>query len=166
MIPRPSAHITGDIAVFRATDITASVGLIHIDSPIEVDSLSYKILLAGSNPVTIRIAIYTDNGIRVINVTDSPNAATGQRNVAVSPAVMLDPGHYYTFYSRTSGATGPAIFHFQTQNLFTSPGAGDFDLEGVITVVGGAAPAIFGFTGITATAVDRTLILRLDGVAS
>ena len=153
-------------AVAQPTLTTAFVGAVHVDSPIEVDSLSYRSAGFGSANAVMRIAIYTDNGIRIINVTDAIGTGSGQRNVAVSPAAMLAPGNYYFFCCLASGDTATNMTLYNTFTLFTSPGAGDFDLEGDHGIAGGNAPSIINFTGITTPKEDRTLILRLDGVAS
>ncbi len=173
LMPSPVAYTAttsagSPVAGVLITNVSATVGLVTVEAPIEVDSISYRHSGGGAAGTIVRIAVYSDNGLLLINETDAVGTAgAGQRNVAVSPITVLEPGCYYFFACRTEATGGTFIIQcYNTFTLFASPGASDYDIEGSLTVAGGVAPPIVNFTSITTPAEDRTPIFRLDGILS
>ena len=173
LVPSPVSILHSDssgvpvVDNVRPTLTNAFVGLVHVESPIETDSLSYRHSSGGTANAVIRIAIYTDNGIKIVDVTDAVGAAAaGRLDVVVSPAVMMEPGNYYFFFCLASGSLAPFLHLYHTFNLFGAPSADQWDLEGNLTIIGGVAGPLVDFRIITTPTVDRTPVLRLDGVLS
>lgn len=173
VLPRPVAVINVNAAHLpfvgvAPTNISAIVGLTHIDSPIEITKVTYRHLGGGTAAATVRVALYSEDGqTRFFNVTDAVGAAAaGDRTVAV-PQQVLPAGDYYIFFCQTVTAI-PPILCYQTLSvgILAAPTGSEYEIEGALIIAGGAAPTTFSPTGDIGAADARTGLYRLDGVAS
>jgi len=132
----------------------------------ELTRLSYRVTVAGANADNVmRFAIYSEDGQqKFLDVTHAVGTGTGEQTVTFA-AVWLGPGNYYLLACLSSGtAPGPTFICWTTDDtVFVAGAAGEPDVEGNHTVVGGAAPATFDPTAITTPFRNSTLYCRLDG---
>ena len=164
LMPFPSSF-SNAIGSNTVTATSANVGQLIFPCPIDVLSFSYNIGGAGNADSVMRFSLYTvDGATQIFNVTDASAAATGVRTVSISPNQYLAAGPYYMLYCLSSGSTAPAISIHGTNGAFATGASGQPDLEGVLTVSGGAAPATIDPTALTTPGSERTLWCRFDGV--
>ena len=164
LIPQPLMPETGALTAQVPDATNANVGAVRIDAAIEVSLFSYRATVAGSANAVTRFALYSvDGATQFFNVTDAVGAGTGTREVTISPTVFLFPGIYYILDCLSSGTTSPQMSHWTTSDVLVTGGTGEPDLEGLLTITGGAAPATIDPTALTTPASNRTLLFRLDG---
>jgi len=164
LVPLPMNTMNGaGLSTSGASTTTAGLGLVNVPAPIEVNRISYNVTVAGSANAVMRFAIYSEDGQqKIIDVTDAVGAATGVRTFTFT-AAWLGPGNYYILFCLSSGDTGPTVNTYTTRDEWPTGAAGEPDVEGNHTVVGGAAPATFDPTAITTPFRNSTLYCRLDG---
>ena len=165
LIPLPFEPTTGAFTAQGPSATEGNVGAVLIPCAIEASVFSYNATTAGTaNAVTRFVLFSVDGATQLFNLTEAIGAATGVRTITISPVVFLFPGIYYIFDCLSSGTTAPGMSHWTTtNNPFIAGGTGEPDLEGVLTITGGAAPTTLDPTALTTPAVDRTLCFRLDG---
>ena len=163
-IPAPLGAQTGALTtVLLPSAATGLVGLVHMDEPMLLHSLSYNVTAGavGTGHV-VRMALYTETKVLVAatNVTATVGTATGVRTVALGADTQLAAGNYYAFIcSQTDSSVSNCTIDTWTIDA-------TFDsvtniLEGTVAVAAGAAPSPLGT--ITQVA-NRTPYLKLTGV--
>ncbi len=165
LVPKTVQPFDGSTAATATpTTTSALVGLVELQSPIIADRITYFGNGGGSNPAVVRLALYNEDGKRKLrDVTDAVNnAAAAERSVTFA-RIHLPPGNYYILACLSSGATSPPFVVYNTSTVFTTGASGEPDIEGNLTITGGAAPATFDPT-VLSVAADRTAVFRLDGV--
>ena len=165
LIPLPFEPTTGAFTSQGPSAIEANVGAVLIPCAIEANVFTYNVGTVGSANAVERFVLFSvDGATQLFNITDAVGAASGLRTITISPSVLIFPGIYYIFDCLSSGTTSPLTSHWTTTNgPFNAGGTGEPDIEGVLTITGGAAPTTLDPTALTTPAVDRTLCFRLDG---
>ncbi len=166
LVPQPINGSGGLVTGSEVSKTSAFIGLVTVETPITLDTITYNITIAGADADnTIRIAVYSEDGqTRLVDETDNLGTATGLRVVTLGADVLLPPGNYYTFMCYESGTgTGPTPTLMGTEAFFDTGGSGEPDLVGLLTVTAGAAPTTFDPTAITTPAANNVPYFRFDG---
>lgn len=153
------------VALATPTATAAVVGLVFVKAAIVANRISWIPLNAGHSTAVERFALYRADGqLKLFDVTDAVGASTGERSVTFD-AVFLSPGNYYIFFCLASGTTSPDVIVYNTGTTFAGgPTSAEADVQGDLTVTGGAAPDTFDPTAIWSVSdEDKTLAFKLDG---
>lgn len=166
LVPSAVDASGGLVAGTAVSTTSAFVGLITVTAPINLDTITYNVALAGGHANNvIRIALYSEDGqTRLVDETDAVGVATGLRVVTLGADVLLPPGNYYAFMCYESGTgTGPTPTLQGTQAFFHTGGGSEPDLDGRLTVTAGAAPTTFDPNAITTPSASVVPYFRFDG---
>jgi len=173
-VPRPLAVTAGNsldlhvIAPAATTLTSARVGALVLPQAIVVRKLTYRHNGGGTANAVLRFAFYNMKADRIVfNVTDAVGSqAAANRTITLNPPVTLPAGVYHALVCLSSGTTAPPVFTWETYSatLFPAPSGSEWDVEGVLTVTGGAAPTSFDPRALTTPGEDATLVCRLDGL--
>jgi hypothetical protein len=163
-LPVLRASATASTAL-PANNTSAFVSHAMIPFPIRVNKILYNVSAAGNAANVIRIAIYSENGTqKYVDVTDAVGAATGVRTIDITD-ITFAPGNYLFFICHSAfSTTASSVTTYTCDTIATTHIAGEPDLGGTLTIVGGAAPATIDPTALTTVAPSNKMpVIRLLG---
>jgi len=170
MYPQPVASVVAAPSgqALPANVTSANVGVIQVPKPIVVAKIMYYINSGGGATSAIRIALYSEDG--QTKYWDSPvdvcGAGTGVRTITLASPVALRAGNYIILICHSVYATSAKNINVHSCNIDYYPHiANEPDLEGVLTIVGGAAPATIDPVNFTACSPWKTPFVRFLGTA-
>jgi len=161
-----AAHAPGSVAqttVQLNVNTTMQVGIVEVMHDQIVSSLKFNVTAVGTAG-TIGLALFENDGqTKTIDVTTAAISGTGVVTHALSPAVFVKRGLYYTAVN-PDGTADVTVTAWTTgaDPWDEAAAAGLNEMSGTVTVTAGTIPATFDPDADVTYAASRALVLRLN----
>jgi len=166
--PLPVTPVVGVNSQSLNAVTVAHLGVVFVPKPIVLEAIQYNISAAGGGATSaIRFALYSEDG--QTKYFDGPvdvcGAATGVRTITLASPVTLLKGNYILFHCQAVYDTSNKWTSRPTcDGTFCVHYAGEPDLSGQLTIVGGAAPATIDVDAYTVVTWNTIPLVRFRGV--